>query len=352
EQGRGRVYPSLTPRTVASIANSAQKRALLDQLCPRSLWLMPLRGRSETIGVVALFREQPGAYAAGLQEFGAELGRAAGLAIDLVRSLEGKRRAIEARDYVLGVVAHDLRNPISTIALATKALRLELNEHAALVESKLSLVEKTALQMKILVGDLLQVARLESGLLQVSPVYLDACALVEEVAGSALPLAAAAALQLIVEKPAKPLWVFADPQRLSQALSNLLSNAVKFTPRGGWVRLQLTEFGSKAKFLVEDSGPGIPPAEQQHLFAPFWQSNGGAMEGAGLGLFIASGLVAAHGGKLRVDSALGHGSRFWFQLPRCEEAGSVATSSRPAEFPLPSCGALLVETRAETPSRH
>src|SRR6185312_8404479 len=110
--------------------------------------------------------------------------------------------------------------------------------------------------------------------------------------------------------------VRANRERVFQILSNLLGNAVKFTPNGGTVKVRVETRGREVLFTVADTGTGIAPDDAQHVFERYWHRNRGAKEGTGLGLFIAKGLVEAHGGTIWVESARGAGARFMFTLPQ------------------------------------
>jgi signal transduction histidine kinase len=98
-------------------------------------------------------------------------------------------------------------------------------------------------------------------------------------------------------------------------LSNLIGNAIKFTPTGGTITVRAEQVEEEVRFLVEDSGKGIPEAEIPQVFGRFWQNSETARQGTGLGLFIAKGIVESHGGRIWVESKLGVGSRFYFTLP-------------------------------------
>jgi signal transduction histidine kinase len=135
-------------------------------------------------------------------------------------------------------------------------------------------------------------------------------------------------IRLEIVTPEPGTAVRADPVRVSQIVGNLLGNAIKFVPEGGHVALRAVRDGPQVRFQVEDTGPGIPPADVGHLFDKFWQGHKGDHRGVGLGLTIAKGLVEAHGGKIWVESTLGEGSTFFFTLPAAtarESATAVAS---------------------------
>jgi signal transduction histidine kinase len=129
------------------------------------------------------------------------------------------------------------------------------------------------------------------------------------------PLAKERGVQLSVESAGEPVNVLADKERVSQVLSNLVGNALKFTPRGGAVTVLAEGLGDLVRLSVADNGPGVPPDHLPRLFERFWQAKRVSREGTGLGLYIAKGIVEAHGGRIWAESAPGNGSTFHFTLP-------------------------------------
>jgi signal transduction histidine kinase len=183
--------------------------------------------------------------------------------------------------------------------------------------------------MGSLIDDLLDIARMESGQLRLRRRRYDARELLDEAVLGARPLAEEAGVSVAVRCPERAVTLHADWLRGLQIVTNLLSNALKFTPRGGHVEVLLEDEREHALFLVRDTGPGIPAEAQKHLFEPFWQRRRSTGEGAGLGLAIARGLVLAHGGEIGVDSEMGHGSTFWFRLPKGARQPAQPSEGRP-----------------------
>jgi signal transduction histidine kinase len=167
------------------------------------------------------------------------------------------------------------------------------------------------------VDTLLSVARLEAGDLHVDLVPTDLRAVVSEVVTHVRETSDVNGHHFVLHLPDEPLAAAADREKLSQILTNLLDNAVKFSPDGGTVTVEATRRPGRVEVRVVDEGQGIPEAERERIFSKFHrvESSGG---GAGLGLFIARGLVAAMGGRIWVDSAEGGGSSFAFDLPLAE----------------------------------
>ncbi|MBM4194814.1 MAG: PAS domain-containing sensor histidine kinase [Gemmatimonadetes bacterium] len=233
----------------------------------------------------------------------------------LVRNL---RNAVTARDEMLGVVSHDLRNPVNAVKMLAAAIvragdremvPLDVLQHAGVMQD-------AAIQMDTLIQDLLDVTRIESGRLQVSPQPVALRALVEGVVETLSPLAHAGEVVLKIECPKRLPKVDADPDRVMQLLSNLIGNGIKYTPRGGSVTISAEAQPEDIKVVVADTGVGISADELPRIFDRFWQSKRTNRSGAGLGLNIARGIVRAHGGRIWVESTEGAGTKVHCTLPR------------------------------------
>lgn len=176
-------------------------------------------------------------------------------------------------------------------------------------------VRAAARQADGLIQDLQDVSRISAGRLRVERRRVAALDLVEEAANLFEPVMVDAALRFVRDfDPALPT-VLADMHRLQQVLSNLLGNAVRFTPHGGAVTLSAHVVDDMLRIAVRDTGPGVTPEDVPRLFERYWQAPRLLRAGSGLGLYIAKGIVEAHGGEIGVASAMGAGSEFWFTLP-------------------------------------
>ena len=236
-----------------------------------------------------------------------------------------EQAAVVARDDLLAILAHDLRSPLSAILMKATLLRktAPTDGLVAKVESHATSIERTALRIESLISSLLDASTMEAGHFAVVCVpchVTDPLRSVLEVFG---PLASQKAITLTLDEPPEDLTADADRERALQVLSNLVTNAVKFTPAGGTVAVRAVAQGDEVRFSVNDSGPGIPPEHLPHLFNRYWKGEHGGRRGAGLGLFIAKGIVEAHGGRLWVESTLGAGSTFFFTLHRTAAVGSA-----------------------------
>jgi len=247
------------------------------------------------------------------------------------RAEEALHQAIRARDDMMGIVSHDLRNPASAVKMLARSILAEAEERAlpADVTERVEIIGQAAAQIDALIQDLLDVTRLEAGRLTVSAHDLEPAPLVKAAlyALHALSESGGVTLKATYEEPL-PV-VHADPERVTQLLSNLVGNALKFTPAGGRVevRVEPQPEGGGVMVSVADTGAGIPADQLPHVFDRFYQvSSGrkGRRHGAGLGLTIARGIVEAHGGTISIESAPGHGTTVRFTLPR-------ALGDRPAD---------------------
>ncbi|MBS1961045.1 MAG: HAMP domain-containing histidine kinase [Bdellovibrionales bacterium] len=225
-------------------------------------------------------------------------------------------RMADLRQQMLNVVAHDLRNPLSGIRLNASILG-RMGEHPApeRVAKIAAQIEGATGRMDRLIGDLLDTEKIRSGHFRVKAEWgngedlvLDAVRTV-----SVQALNSGVELRTAIAAPAFP--IYADNAELMRVICNLLTNAVKFSPRGGVVELRLERAADRACFVVSDEGAGIPEEDLGRLFDRYWQARETAHRGTGLGLFIASAIVRAHGGTIRVESTLGKGSRFFVELP-------------------------------------
>ncbi|HEX7036502.1 MAG TPA: PAS domain S-box protein [Pseudomonadales bacterium] len=239
---------------------------------------------------------------------------------------EEAERATRVRDEMVAVLAHDLRNPLNVIGLTLARLQHERAGQAAELTRDLKMLQRTTAGMGALIDDLLDVSRIESGLLDVrlAPVAVES--LLHEVREQYGMQAAELGISLVTDAEPDLPAVRGEARRLDQVLANLVGNAFKFTERGGCVEVRVRREGREARFSVADSGCGIDPTELPHLFDRFWQGGRTRRAGAGLGLAIARGIVYAHGGRIGVESRPpGEADRavtddgfvtvFWFTIP-------------------------------------
>jgi PAS domain S-box-containing protein len=235
----------------------------------------------------------------------------------ILESFEEAQRAVRERDAVLGIVSHDLRNPLSTISMASSLLFEDIPEAKKRVQA--DIIARSVEQMRRLIGDLLDATRIDGGGLQLVVQPCSAAALAASAVAAFVPLAEARSVALRADA-ARDVLVSADRERVQQVFGNLIANAIEHTPEGGEVVVAAAAVGDDAVFTVRDTGRGIPPEQQPRIFDRYWQAQRSGRGGAGLGLAIAKGIIEAHGGSIRVASEPGRGTTFTFTLPAAPQA--------------------------------
>jgi chemotaxis family two-component system sensor kinase Cph1 len=214
-------------------------------------------------------------------------------------------------------VSHDLRSPLSGVLLQTEVM-LHVTPggdegRANVLRRGVERIQRAAAHMKALTDDLLDLASIEAHRFTLHLESVESRELVEDALVAASPLAEAKRITLAVELIDAPR-LEVDPERIFRVLSNLLGNAIKFTPEGGIITVRAERRGDHLSIAVADTGPGIPADQLPHLFERYWKAKATSQSGSGLGLYIASGIVEAHGGKIWAESSAG-GARFTFILP-------------------------------------
>jgi signal transduction histidine kinase len=252
----------------------------------------------------------------------------------LAQMYEDAEAAIGAREQVLKVVSHDLRNPLHTISMCASLL-LDLKLSPEQQAPHLERIKRAGQRMNKLIEDLLNVAKLEAGRIAIQPRTLEAGPLLIEAHEMLAPLATEKEIRLEVMAAESLPTIMADGGRVIQVLSNLVGNALKFTPKGGRVRIKADAAPGGVRFTVEDTGEGIPPEQLARIFAQFWQADPADRRGIGLGLTIAKGIVEAHGGRIWVESEVGRGTTFHFTLGTTLPETASGARERRAAHPLP-----------------
>jgi signal transduction histidine kinase len=225
--------------------------------------------------------------------------------------------ALATRDAFLGVVSHDLRNILSgMIGFAGMISRdVSREDHVDRILAHTQHIQRSGARMNRLIGDLVDVASIEAGVLAVARELGDPTHVIAEAVAAFQPQAAAKDVALIAEMPPLPSLVAFDPARLLQVLTNLLSNAIKFTPAKGNVVVRADRVGDQVVIAVSDTGAGIPSDQLEAVFGRFVQVTKNDQRGVGLGLYISRSIVQAHGGRIWAESKIGEGSTFRVALP-------------------------------------
>ncbi|WP_159815659.1 ATP-binding protein [Pseudomonas sp. 18058] len=247
--------------------------------------------------------------------------RRSALENDLARQVCREQEAVRARDELVAVVSHDLRNPMTVISMLCgmmqKAFSSDGPHTSRRISTAIDTMQQAAGRMNTLLEDLLDTSKIDAGRYTITPQKLDVGQMFEEAQSLLAPLAIDKDISISFEADAD-LSIHGDPERLFQVLSNLIGNAIKFTPRLGTVGVRAKSVGDEIVFTVRDSGEGIPKENLPHVFDRYWTVKDGNPTGTGLGLYITQGIVEAHGGRIVAESEPGQGSEFRFTVPRLD----------------------------------
>ncbi|HEY7590891.1 MAG TPA: response regulator [Candidatus Limnocylindrales bacterium] len=285
------------------------------------------------------------------------------LADRLAATVESLRTASNAKSDFLASMSHELRTPLSAILGFSELMRQEevRDENVVVPLEWVQHIHRGGEHLLTVINDVLDLAKVEAGRLELRPERLDLGQAVAETLNGIRPLAERKRLRLESDIP--HVEVDADRGRLRQILYNLLSNAIKYTPAEGTVRVEATPTPSEVRLSVVDTGVGISPEDQALVFEEFRQVGDPRerQEGTGLGLALTRRLVEAHGGRIELESERGRGSRFTVVLPGVATpavgaAGAPATAppsregstSRPSLRPTPGLEVLVIEDDPST----
>ncbi|HEX3478336.1 MAG TPA: CheR family methyltransferase, partial [Kofleriaceae bacterium] len=299
---------------VAGDTPEAGYRRLADAIGTTSGIRAPLVVRGRVVGILRLVMAGSGRrYVPQDLELARELAHHAALAIERARLYSEAQVAIAARDDLFAFVTHDLQNYLATIRVSATALAAR---HAADQRpnghKQIDLISRTVTHMARLIEGLRDATMIETGQFTVATALEDIAALVSDAVETLAPQAEAKQLGLTMQLDGDLPAVACDRDRVLQVIANLVGNAIKFTPPRGEIRVAAAPGDDEVRLSVSDTGPGIPEAQLARVFDRYWRGSG---QGAGLGLFIAKGIVEAHGGRIWVESTPGVGSAFHFTLP-------------------------------------
>jgi light-regulated signal transduction histidine kinase (bacteriophytochrome) len=239
--------------------------------------------------------------------------------IDLAHQVESHKAAVRARDELVAVVSHDLRTPVSIVAMQAALIQRFIGTAPVDGSKRLStsalVIQQAAERMTTMLGDLLDLTRIEAGRFEVVPAPMDAAVLIHEACELMRHVAEARHLQLVCREPASA-YVAADAERIFHVFANLIGNAIKFTPEGGVITVGAVSHRDRCEFYVHDTGRGILAQRLDQIFDRYWQATKADHTGGlGLGLYICKGIIDAHGGRIWAESEPGRGSTFRFELP-------------------------------------
>ena len=223
------------------------------------------------------------------------------------------RESERLRSELISVISHEVRTPLACVLGYTSLLQTRPVDEATRQEY-LSIIADESRRLEGLVGDLVDVRRIEQGRLELDPQPFNLGALVEEQVRIFKGRSDRHTIQL--DPASGPLVVRADRNRMAQVIANLLGNAVKYSPDGGVVEVEAAVRNGDVRVSVRDQGIGIPDADRPRIFTKFFRGSAGAggIGGMGLGLAVSREIVEAHGGRMGFESKVGSGSVFWFEL--------------------------------------
>lgn len=314
--GQSQFLPEVTPDILLAHGYDLERTVAFAPLHIQSALAVPLTARGRTIGALVLVSLKPDLhYNQSDLQTAEELGRRAALAIDNSQLFEKAQMATEARENLLAIVSHDLKNPLSAILLnAALFLKTTGADGSPRARAQALNIKHAAERMNRLIHDLLDLSSIEAGRLSLQPDKCDVQPLVGEVVELLEPLASEKGISLVAEVP-QSCCVICDRERIAQVLSNLIGNAIKFSPNQSRVEISAEELGEAVRLSVKDQGPGIPADHMPQIFDRYWRPNNSGSPGSGLGLHIAKAIVEAHHEVLRVQSEVNQGSTFYFTLP-------------------------------------
>jgi signal transduction histidine kinase len=321
ENKRPIVVEQVTSQYIESLVQGPGHLQALLATGIRSFVAVPLLVRGRSLGALFLGSSTLShVFGQGDLRLAEALADRAAMAIENARLYRSSLYATQLRDQVLGVVAHDLRNPLTAILLQAGALTRRGSDPERRSQKRIEAIHRAATRMNRLIQDLLDVAVMESGRLTMEPARLSARELIVAAMEMQTPLASSSSLELRADVDRDVPDVWGDRDRLLQVFENLIGNAIKFTKAGGCITVGAASRDHEVIFRVADTGSGIAPENLPRLFDRFWQATRANRQGAGLGLPITKGIVEAHGGRIWVESTEGQGTTFSFTIPEASPA--------------------------------
>ncbi len=319
QTGRSVLIEEVDDQVLRDIAHGDEHLAALREMELHSFMVVPIETHGKVLGTITLaYAESRRRYSTEDLATAEELARRAASAVDAARLYQASRMAVQARERLLAIVSHDLRNSLATVLLNSSAIlesdsATRLERHA---RDQLRWITRSAEQMNRLIADLLDVSAIELGRFSLDPSPQSVSALVRDATQMYGPLAAERGITIESSVADDLPLVMADPGRLHQVLGNLVTNAVKFSSAGSRISIRAErDVDSEVRFSVTDTGAGIEAEQLASIFEGYWRGRRGRRGGAGLGLGIAKAIVDGHGGRIWVESTLDEGSMFAFTIP-------------------------------------
>lgn len=282
----------------------------------RALAFVPIVERGALLGKLMVYRDEPRPFRDRDIQLATTVAHHVAHTVERVRAKLAAEQATRAREEILSVVSHDLRNPLTAVMLgATTLMDLEGDDpEIERARGTATRIHRQAQRMARLIDDLVDFAGIQAGRLALQPARHTPGEIVAAALEAFAPIATERGVALRSSVVQGLPSVSCDSERILQVLGNLLSNAVKVSPRGGMIEVGVKPRPGEVVFSVHDEGPGIAADELPLLFERFWRSKTSAYKGAGLGLSIARGIVDAHGGRIWAESGGDKGATFFVGL--------------------------------------
>ena len=294
--------------------SNEDERRLLERFAGSAVLIVPLVVGKRRIGAMTFYtRRGARSHDDADLALAEELARRGAMALENAFSYAQSRDAVGLRDQMLAIVSHDLRSPLSIVMMGAVTLQESLPRGAA--ANTVSKIQRAAHRMDRLIRDLLDYASIDAGQLSINVRSQDVHSMITEALVGFEASARLRNVELAQDVPDDTPPVSCDRDRILQVTSNLIGNAVKLVPSGGKICVRAEVQGDNVVIRVVDSGPGISEHDQAWMFERYWRGAQHEYQGTGLGLAIARGIVNAHGGRIWVESKLGHGATFLFTLP-------------------------------------
>lgn len=284
-----------------------------------SIMTTPLAVRKKHLGAISFFLARcDRKFSSNDLLFAQEIAWRAAISLDNSRLYSHAQKAIHVRENLMAVVAHDLKNPITSIQLNANLLtKIQVYSDKSEISHKLiERIQHATGRMNYLISDILDFGKIVAGRLVIDLAPTEIKTLIQETVELLRPIAEQKEIKIQIKTdPLHPIQCHCDRERISQTLSNLLGNAIKFTPRKGWIEVNVQIKSQELVFSVSDSGPGIDSQSLPYIFDWYWQEKSKKRGGCGLGLSIAKGITEAHHGRIWAENHLEKGCTFYFTLP-------------------------------------
>lgn len=323
--GQSEFYPEIPEEMLVAAAKNEEELALIRRIGFSAAMVVPLLVQGSAIGAITFVAAESGRhYTTADLAMAEEVASRAALAIENARLYTAAQRAIGIRDEFISMASHELKTPVTTLKMYTQVLQRQFAQRDARVAGHLGKMDAQVNKLTTLINDLLNVTRLQRGELEFREELFDLNGLVADIVEN-LQTTTTRHTITVVGRMGRPLP--GDRDRIGQVLTNLLANAIKYSPQADRVIVHLTDEEDAAVIRVQDFGIGIAREHQPHIFEQFYRVSDPSEKtypGLGLGLFISNGIVARHGGTMRVESVKGEGAAFIVTLPyRSAAAGGA-----------------------------